>query len=88
MKKEKIKKFANKTMWCILWLIVLFISMNSICQGFELVITNTYSIIGAIFLISGYFMIDLSLYIYSYKVYTGKYNWYKFFNYPSGVVCL
>ena len=38
-----------------------------------------YGFIGALCLITSFNLIEIPLYIFSYKIYTGKYNWYKFF---------
>ena len=79
MKKEKVKRVFKKILWFILWSIVMFLSIDLAMFGFRLLINNTYSVLGVLCLLASWFLSDLSLYLYSYKIYFGKYNWYKFF---------
>lgn len=52
-----------------------FISSNVL----ECLVHVPYSLAGVLYFILGYKLSDLSLYIYSYHIYSGNKNWYKFF---------
>lgn len=96
-KKEKFKKYFIKSLWIILFCILIYFSSNFILTSLDFICYDIngytifndvqlfdtslkgYGLIGVLAFLISFRLCEIPLYIFSYKIYTGKYNWYKFF---------